>query len=252
LTEDGQLLLIPSIDLRGGYCVRLLKGDFDAETRYELEPRELLARYQKLGARWLHVVDLDGARDGMPINRGIIRQLAEQRTVQLQVGGGLRELSDVDDLLARGVARVVIGSAAVEQRDKVAAWLRSHGPERICLAFDVQLDAQGVPRVRIRGWQQQTALSLWDAVAGFADHGLTHVICTDIERDGALGGPNLALYGEALQRFPQMQWQASGGIASGSDLAALANCGVPAAISGRALLEQRLSVEELRPYLPNA
>ena len=246
------MLLIPSIDLRGGYCVRLLKGDFDAETRYELEPRELLARYQKLGARWLHVVDLDGARDGMPINRGIIRQLAEQRTVQLQVGGGLRELSDVDDLLARGVARVVIGSAAVEQRDKVAAWLRSHGPERICLAFDVQLDAQGVPRVRIRGWQQQTALSLWDAVAGFADHGLTHVICTDIERDGALGGPNLALYGEALQRFPQMQWQASGGIGSGSDLAALANCGVPAAISGRALLEQRLSVEELRPYLPNA
>ena len=246
------MLLIPSIDLRGGHSVRLLKGDFAAETRYQLEPHELLARYQRLGASWLHIVDLDGARDGTLANRGIIHQLATQRAVRLQVGGGLRDLGTVDDLLTHGVARVVIGSAAVEQREQVAGWLRSYGPERVCLAFDVQLDAQSVPRLRIRGWQQQSTLSLWEAVASFADDGLKHVLCTDIERDGALGGPNLALYSEALRRFPKLQWQASGGIRSGADLAALAACGVPSAISGKALLEERITLEELRPFLPNA
>jgi phosphoribosylformimino-5-aminoimidazole carboxamide ribotide isomerase len=246
------LLLIPSIDLRGGHCVRLLKGDFAAETRYELEPHELLSRYQRLGARWLHIVDLDGARDGTLTNRSLIHQLASQRAVRLQVGGGLRDLGAVDDLLTRGVARVVIGSAAVERRDQVAGWMRTYSPERVCLAFDVRLDAQSVPRLRIRGWQHQSAMSLWDAVAAFADDGLMHVLCTDIDRDGALVGPNLALYGEALRRFPNMQWQASGGIRSGADLAALAALGVPAAISGKALLEERISLEELRPFLPNA
>lgn len=246
------MLLIPSIDLRGGHSVRLFKGDFAAETRYELGAHELLARYQRLGASWLHIVDLDGARDGTLVNRGIIHQLATQRGLWLQVGGGLRDLGAVDDLLTHGVARVVIGSAAVERHDQVAGWMRTFGPERICLAFDVQLDAQSVPRLRIRGWQQHSTLSLWDAVAGFEADGLKHVLCTDIDRDGALGGPNLALYVEALRRFPQLLWQASGGIASGADLVALAAQGVPSAICGRALLEERISVEELRPFLPNA
>ena len=147
---------------------------------------------------------------------------------------------------------VICFNSAVERPEDVGRWLRSYGPERICLAFDVRLDALAVPRLHTRGWKQKTALSLWDAVAEFTDDGLRHVLCTDIERDGALAGPNLALYIEALQRFPQIQWQASGGIASGSDLSALAALGVPAAISGKALLEERISFEELRLFLPNA
>jgi phosphoribosylformimino-5-aminoimidazole carboxamide ribotide isomerase len=150
------------------------------------------------------------------------------------------------------VARVVIGSAALEQPDQVAVWMREFGPERICLAFDVRLDAQAVPRLHTHGWQHRTERSLWDAVADFAAAGLRHVLCTDIDRDGALAGPNLALYREALQRYPQIQWQASGGISCGADLAALAAQQVPAAISGKALLEERISIEELRPFLPNA
>ncbi|HEX4023623.1 MAG TPA: 1-(5-phosphoribosyl)-5-[(5-phosphoribosylamino)methylideneamino] imidazole-4-carboxamide isomerase [Steroidobacteraceae bacterium] len=246
------MLLIPSIDLRDGRCVRLLQGDFAAETRYELEPHELLARYRQLGASWLHLVDLDGARDGTLINRGVIHRLASQRAVRLQVGGGVRDSGTIDELLARGVARVVIGSAAVERRDEVAAWLQRYGPERVCLAFDVRHDADGTPRVHTRGWRTDSALSLWDALAAYADSGVRHVLCTDIERDGALAGPNLALYAQALQRFPHIVWQASGGVASGADLAALAACGVPAAISGKALLEERITREELRPFLPNA
>jgi phosphoribosylformimino-5-aminoimidazole carboxamide ribotide isomerase len=246
------MLLIPSIDLRGGTCVRLLQGDFAAETRYPAGAQELLERYRALGASWLHVVDLDGARDGTPGNLALIETLASQRTPQLQVGGGVREAAVIEQLLRHGVARVVIGSAAAEQPEQAAGWLKRYGAERICLAFDVRLDALGEPRLHIRGWRQPTALSLWHVVAVFADAGLEHVLCTDIERDGALAGPNLGLYREAVRRFPHIRWQASGGIAGGEDLRALAEIGVAAAISGKALLEQRISFEELRLFLPNA
>ena len=246
------MLLIPSIDLRAGACVRLLKGDFAAETRYQLGAHELLARYRALGASWLHVVDLDGARDGALGNQKLIQALAAQRALRLQVGGGVRSASVIEQLLQHGVARVVIGSAAVEQSEQVGQWLRGYGPELVCLAFDVRLDGLAVPRLHTRGWQQATAMTLWEAVEQYAPFGLRHVLCTDIERDGMLAGPNLALYEQALQRYPQIQWQASGGIASGADLKGLAAAGVPAAISGKALLEERISIEELRPFLPNA
>lgn len=248
------MLLIPSIDLRGGRCVRLLKGDFGAETVYELSAHELLARYRQLGASWLHVVDLDGARDGADgatVNRSLIERLAAQPALRLQVGGGVREPQVIEELFAHGVARVVIGSAAAERPDEVGAWLEHLGAERLCLAFDVRLDQKGVPRLHTRGWRHSTALSLWDAVAIFAERGLKHVLCTDIDRDGTLSGPNLALYREALRLFPRLQWQASGGVASGADLAALAACGVSAAISGKALLDERIALEELRAFLPN-
>jgi len=246
------VLLIPSIDLRGGACVRLYQGDFEAETRYPADPRSLLARYRALGASWLHIVDLDGARDGALGNRALIGELAAQRALHLQVGGGVRDAGVMDELFAEGIERVVIGSAAVERPAEVAAWLQRFGPERLCLAFDVRLDAKGVPRLQTRGWRCATAQSLWDAIGTFTSAGLRHVLCTDIERDGALTGPNLALYAEAQRRFPDIQWQASGGIARGSDLAALATTGVAAAISGKALLEERISIEELRLFLPNA
>jgi phosphoribosylformimino-5-aminoimidazole carboxamide ribotide isomerase len=246
------MLLIPSIDLRDGRCVRLLRGDFDAETRYDLEPHELLQRYRQLGASWLHVVDLDGARDGALANRAVIGRLASQRAVRLQVGGGIRTLADVAGLLEGGVARVVVGSAAVEQPEEVRGWLRHYGAGRVCLAFDVRLDDGGVPRLRTRGWRESTAVALWDAVAGFQDAGLRHVLCTDIERDGAMQGPNLALYAEAVRRHPLIAWQASGGVAGAADLHALAASGVAAAISGKALLEERIAPEEMRPFLPNA
>jgi phosphoribosylformimino-5-aminoimidazole carboxamide ribotide isomerase len=246
------MLLIPSIDLRGGVCVRLLKGDFAAETRYELSAHELLMRYHALGASWLHIVDLDGARDGTAGNLKLIHRLAAQRALRLQVGGGVRTAAHISDLLQHGVARVVIGSAAIERVEEVHGWLREFGAERVCLAFDVHMDAKGVPRVRTRGWQEQSALSLWDAIAQYSDSELRHVLCTDIERDGVLEGPNLELYDEALQRYAHIQWQASGGVASGADLSALSARGVPAAISGKALLEERISVAELKPFLPNA
>ncbi len=246
------MLLIPSIDLRGGRCVRLLQGDFNAETRYDLEPHELLLRYRAIGASWLHIVDLDGAKDGVLANRSVILRIASQRALNLQVGGGVRSVSVVDDLLRHGVDRVVVGSAALEQPKEVARWMQRFGAEKIGLAFDVRRDAGGEPIVLTRGWTASSGISLWSAVERFVPSGLCHVLCTDVERDGALAGPANDLYGEAVRRYPNIAWQASGGVRDAADLAALAQLRVAAAISGRALLEERMRPEELRPFLPNA
>ena len=244
--------LIPAIDLKDGHCVRLLRGDFAAETRYGADPLGLLDKYCNFGADWLHVVDLDGARDGTRGNRAIIADLAARGAVHVQMGGGLRDTQSVADALQAGVARVVIGSAAVTQVDLVRSWLRDFGPDRVALAFDVRLDAAGIPCVAIHGWREQSALTLWQALSHFADDGLKHVLCTDVSRDGALSGPNVELYAQAVGRFPHIDWQASGGIRDARDLHALALTGAAAAISGKALLEELIPLEELTPFLPNA
>ena len=246
------MLLIPAIDLRGGRCVRLYQGDFGAETRYEYSPRELLAKYRTLGASWVHVVDLDGARDGVLANREVIVDLAAQRGLKLQVGGGIRSAEVIEDLISSGIERVVIGSAAVERPDEVLAWASRFGADRICLALDVRHDPEGAPQVRTRGWKAAGAISLWDALDFYPAAAVRHVLCTDIERDGALTGPNLDLYGDAVARFPRIAWQASGGVRDAADLAALARIGAAAAVSGKALLEERIRPEELRPFLPDA
>ena len=246
------MLLIPAIDLRGGRCVRLYQGDFGAETRYEYSPRQLLEKYRALGASWVHVVDLDGARDGVSANREVLVDLAAQRGLRLQVGGGIRSAETLEDLISSGVERVVVGSAAVERPDEVIGWISQFGADRICLALDVRHDSQGQPQVRLHGWKSGAAISLWEALALYPAAAARHVLCTDIERDGALTGPNLELYRDALQRFPRIAWQASGGVRDAADLAALARIGVAAAVSGKALLEERIKPEELRPFLPDA
>jgi phosphoribosylformimino-5-aminoimidazole carboxamide ribotide isomerase len=244
--------LIPAIDLKAGHCVRLLHGDFAREKRYEVSPASLLEKYRYMGADWLHVVDLDGAKDGSLDNRDAIVHLAAQRPVKLQVGGGLRNTAAVTQMLDAGVARVVIGSAAVTQIDQVRSWLDHFGPERVALAFDVRLDEGGTPHVATHGWQRQSELSLWGALQNFAGSQLKHVLCTDVGRDGALTGPNLGLYCEAVRRHPEIEWQASGGVRDAADLHALQHAGAAAAISGKALLEELIPRRELQPFLPNA
>jgi phosphoribosylformimino-5-aminoimidazole carboxamide ribotide isomerase len=244
--------LIPAIDLRDGRCVRLLHGDFDAETRYATDPETLLFKYRGLGADWLHVVDLDGARTGTQDNRAAILRMAAHQAVKLQVGGGLRNTAALAHMLDAGVARAVVGSAALTQVEQVRAWLKHFGPDRLTLAFDVCIDADAPPRVMTHGWQQQSEYSLWNALDFYSAYGVKHVLCTDVGRDGALTGPNIGLYAEAIRRYPLIEWQASGGIRNLSDLLALAETGAAAAISGKALLEELIAPEELQPFLPNA
>ena len=244
--------LIPAIDLRGGKCVRLFQGRFDAETVYSGDPAEILQRYAALGAALVHIVDLDGARAGTQANRPAIEALAASGLAQLQVGGGVRTSRTVEELRNLGVSRVVVGSVAVTDPAEVGRWLDSFGAERIVLAFDVRLDTQGVPMLTTHGWEQQSTTSLWEAVESYCRKGLKHVLCTDVARDGALSGPNVELYAEATRRFPQVEWQASGGVRDVADLHALRQTGAAAVISGRALLEGRMQRQELEPFLRNA
>jgi phosphoribosylformimino-5-aminoimidazole carboxamide ribotide isomerase len=244
--------LIPAIDLKDGRCVRLYQGDFAAETVYSTDPAEIFSRYLAFGAKRVHLVDLDGAKDGSQRNLPIIRSMVERCAADIQVGGGLRTLQRVQDLLAVGVQRAVVGSVAVTAPDDVISWSKSVGADRLVLAFDVRIDPNGTPWLTTHGWQNQSTTSLWDAVAVFVEQGFNHILCTDISRDGALTGPNQVLYKEAVRRFPRVQWQASGGVASVADLHALRDSGVAAVISGRALLENKISSEDLQPFLPNA
>jgi phosphoribosylformimino-5-aminoimidazole carboxamide ribotide isomerase len=243
---------IPAIDLKDGGCVRLYQGRFDQVSEYTQDPVALAARYLSLGVDWLHVVDLDGARAGAGGNREIIGRMAALAPGQVQVGGGIRERDDVAAVLALQVGRVVVGSTAAERPQEVRAWFEEFGAERIVLAFDVQLDEAGTPWLRTRGWTQDAGLSLWDAIKIYQDLGPLNLLCTDVARDGAMGGPNFELYAECMRRFPDLRLQASGGVRDIGDVAALQPTGASGAIIGKALLDGRITDEEIRSFLPNA
>lgn len=243
--------LIPAIDLRDGRCVRLLQGDFERETRYSVDPVQLAEHYRELGARALHVVDLDGAKRGVPMNLPVIRRMRAAAGVNVQLGGGIRARASLEEAL-EVAERAVIGSLAVGEPELVASWLSELGAERLTLALDVRLAEDGTPMIATHGWTRASTLSLEAAIDRFAAVGLKHVLCTDIERDGALTGPNVELYRECVRRWPGIEFQASGGVRDAGDLAALAATGVAATVSGKALLEGRLKPEEIRPFLRGA
>jgi len=244
--------LIPAIDLRGGRCVRLYQGTFSEETPYPEQAEALYDRYAALGARTLHVVDLDGARDGLPANTDLIVALARRGGLAVQAGGGIRSRAGLAALLDGGVTRVVVGTLAVTSVAQVLGWCREFGPQRLVLALDVRTDRAAAPQVAVAGWQKEADVSLWAALEPYRDCGIRHVLCTDIARDGALAGPNLSLYREVVARCREFAWQASGGVRDAGDLAALSATGVAGAVAGRALLEDRLGAEELKPFWPAA
>jgi phosphoribosylformimino-5-aminoimidazole carboxamide ribotide isomerase len=244
--------LVPAIDLRGGRAVRLYRGEFDRETPAAETPDALFRRFAAAGARRVHLVDLDGARRGEAANRAVLRALAAAGGPRIQAGGGIRDLADAERVLADGADRVVTGSVAVESPATLAGWVERLGAGRIVAALDVRLEDDGTPRLATHGWQRISARTLWDHARELASLGIRHVLCTDIARDGALAGPNLELYRECVCRFPAIAWQASGGVRDAADLHALAATGVAAAISGRALIENRLAPGEIAPFLPAA
>jgi phosphoribosylformimino-5-aminoimidazole carboxamide ribotide isomerase len=229
------MLILPAIDLVGGRVVRLLRGRFDAQTAYGDDPVAQARSFADAGARWLHVVDLDGAKDGAARQTAAIAALASVPGLKVQAGGGVRAAEDVTALLAAGVARVVVGSLAAYRPDLVRAWLDRFGADRVTVALDVELDGD-MPIVLARGWQERAGVTLWEALDALGE-GVAHLLVTDVATDGAMTGPNLDLARAVMARRPGAAFQASGGVARLSDLAALRAAGVPAAIVGRALYE---------------
>jgi phosphoribosylformimino-5-aminoimidazole carboxamide ribotide isomerase len=238
------MIIYPAIDLRGGRVVRLTEGKFDQEKTYGTDPLAVAREFKAAGATWLHVVDLDGAKDPTKRQTALVEKLARDSGLLVQTGGGIRDEAQITALLAAGAQRVIVGSLAAKQPELVRGWLRRFGPTHIILSPDVRLDDAGTPRVAATGWQESTGLALADFLDRFLPAGLIHILCTDISRDGKLTGPNTALYAQLVQQFPGLQIQASGGVSSLDDLRGLRPTGCAGAIVGRALYEKKFTLQE--------
>ena len=237
--------IIPAIDLKDGKCVRLFKGEFDKTTEYSNDPAAIGRRFSALDVVDLHIVDLDGARSGTQQNREIVREIAAQSALEVQLGGGIRGRTDIVNWLDAGVTRCVIGSVAIYEPPVVIGWMEEFGADHVVLALDVRLDDEDTPFLTAKGWTEDAGVALWDALDQYEAAGAIHVLCTDVSRDGAMEGPNFHLYAEILQRYPTLQLQASGGVRDIEDLEMLRELGVPAAITGRALLDGEISEAEV-------
>lgn len=237
-------MIIPAIDLINGSVVRLFQGDYAQKTEYALDPVDVVNNYADAGATWLHIVDLTGAKDTSKRQLDLIRKMVATGRMKFQAGGGIREESDVAQLLDSGVSRVVIGSLAVKQPELVKSWIEKYGPEAIVLALDVNIDADGNKMIATHGWQEDSGVALEGLLEDMLSVGAKHVLCTDISKDGTLQGSNKELYQEMKAKFPQITWQASGGIGALSDIEALLPTGVDSVILGRALLEGKFTLDE--------
>lgn len=231
------LTLYPAIDVRDGRVVRLSQGDYARETRYLDEPQELAMRYGQAGAAWLHLVDLDAARAGGYTLAPLLTAITASTALSVQTGGGVRCTADVEAMLAAGAERVVVGSLAVREPDTVIGWLQRFGVDRITVALDARRDADGAWRLPTEGWTADSGAELDSLLRRYADHGLRHLLCTDIERDGMMAGPNLELYRCIRALCPDIQLQASGGVRDIADIVAAQAVGCSGAVLGKALLD---------------
>ncbi len=238
------MIVYPAIDLRRGRVVRLTEGSFDAEKAYFDDPAAVAREFAAAGSPWLHLVDLDGAKDPAQRQTALVAAVVQACGRRVQSGGGVRDESHVRTLLDAGVERVIVGSLAVKQPDLVGGWLEKFGPDKIVLALDVRLDAAGVPMIAVAGWQADSGVTLDATLRTFLPRGLRHILCTDISRDGKLTGPNFELYAQLRREFPTIDVQASGGVSSLDDLRRLKREGAHGAIVGRALYEKKFTLRE--------
>lgn len=238
---DGKgrpVILYPAIDLRGGRCVRLRQGDYAQETVFSDDPAALARQWVAQGATFLHLVDLDGAREGRPINGPSVRAIVEAAGVPCQLGGGIRSDAALEEVLSWGVARVILGSRALESPEWCQQVARRY-PGRIALGVDARDGC-----VAVHGWLQTSEVLAVELVRRAADWPLAAVIYTDISRDGMMGGVNVEATAALCQEVPHLHVIASGGVSEVNDLLRLQAAGVPGAIIGRALYEGRLDLRE--------
>jgi len=233
------MILYPAIDLKDGQCVRLLKGEMDKATVFSDDPAAQAAAFEAAGCEWLHLVDLNGAFAGQPINAAAVEAILARVTVPCQLGGGIRDMTTIEAWLTKGLSRVILGTVAVENpalvREAATAF-----PGKIA----VGIDARG-GRVATKGWAEETDVTVTDLARSFEDAGVAAIIYTDIDRDGAMGGPNIDATA-ALARAVHIPVIASGGVSSLADLIALRDCGAPlnGAISGRALYDGAIDLPQ--------
>ncbi|MCX2683541.1 1-(5-phosphoribosyl)-5-[(5-phosphoribosylamino)methylideneamino]imidazole-4-carboxamide isomerase [Campylobacter sp. MIT 21-1685] len=234
--------IIPALDLINGEVVRLFKGDYTQKKSYDKDPLHQFKIYEKEGAKWLHLVDLSGAKDTAQRQIPIINKIAKEIQINLQVGGGIRSKDEVKALLDSGVKRVVIGSLAIKNPKLCKEFFKEFGSEALCLALDVVPKANDYI-VAINAWQEQSDKNILEVLEIYKEHGLKHLLCTDISKDGTMNGANIKLYEFINKKYPKIEIQASGGVASLEDVKKLKGI-CSGVIVGKALLEGVFSVSE--------
>ncbi len=238
--------LIPAIDLIDGRCVRLTQGDYGLTKIYDAEPVDMARRYADCGVRRLHIVDLDGAKAKAPCNLSTLEKVVAATGLDVEWGGGIKDSVAMQQVVDAGASRVICGSVAVDNPELFAQWLQEYGASRVILGADIR---DG--RVATHGWLKDGGMGVEELVEKFLPYNLSQLICTDISRDGMLQGPNLPLYEQLQQRFPMVDVTLSGGVSSMDDLKRARECGVRAAIIGKAIYEGRITLKELERWLLN-
>ena len=235
--------IVPAIDMIEGRCVRLSQGDFNKSKEYDASPLEMAKRYEDVGVRRLHLVDLDGARAGIPQNLRSLEQIASATSLEVEWGGGVRSKESIASVLNAGAAGVICGSLALQEPRLFSAFLKEYGEERIILGADISGG-----KIATKGWLEVSSTTIEEVIELFLKDGLKRVICTDISKDGMLQGPAVELYSALMERFPTMHLTASGGVGSMADLENLEAAGVPAAIVGKAIFEERITLKEIERW----
>ena len=235
--------LIPAIDIIGGKCVRLAKGDYAARTVYSENPIDVALQLEQQGFTRLHVVDLDGAKADSIVNLRVLQEISRATKLTIDFGGGIKREENLRAALEHGASMVTVGSLAATQPDLLLEWATTYGAERFIVGADA---CDG--RIRIKGWREDGGMSLQEFVAFYMQHGITRVLCTDISRDGMLSGPNIELYRSIMQQFPNCRLIASGGVSCTQDILDLDAAGIPSVVFGKAYYEGRLDISQLLPH----
>lgn len=238
------ITIIPAIDIIDGKCVRLSMGDFDTKKIYDVNPVEKAREYANAGFKRLHLVDLDGAKRKKLVNEAVLKGITSATDIEVDFGGGLYRSEDVEVIFAAGASQITAGSIGVRNPGMVSEWISEFGGSRIILGADVK---EG--RIAVHGWQELTELRIIKYVEGYHKQGIETVICTDIDRDGMYTGPSFGLYKSLRQEFPDLKIIASGGVSRLSDVEKLDEAGIYGVIIGKALLEHKITPEELEPWL---
>ena len=233
--------IIPAIDIIDGKCVRLTQGDYEQKTIYNENPLEVAKAFEGAGLKRLHLVDLDGAKEGTVKNWVVLQQIAASTTLSIDFGGGIKQDKDLKIVFESGAAYATIGSLAVKQRDVFVSWLNEYGADKFLLGADVKSE-----KIAVAGWLETTDIDIFDFLNDYVEHGIQQVFCTDVSKDGKLEGPSLNLYKKVIEQFPSLWFIASGGVSSMDDLYALKSIGCAGAIIGKAIYEGRIQLKDLK------
>ena len=232
--------LIPAIDIIGGQCVRLTKGDYDQKTVYRNSPAEVAKEFEQIGFKRLHVVDLDGAKSKHIVNEQVLKAITAETNLVVDFGGGIKTDADIEKAFSAGASMVTIGSIAVTDPDRFMGWLEKYGASRIILCADVRNG-----KISINGWKEDSGEALLPFMKKYIDAGVRNVLCTEISKDGTLAGPAIDLYKEMMATYPELHLIASGGVSSIDDIKALEAAGIPAVVFGKAIYEGKINLKEL-------